>query len=74
MKIAIICDVPLKENNGTAIAALNLIRFLKKRGHSLIIVCPESDIPKMDFPTRYGLYEFTVMPFGLTNAPAILWI
>lgn len=29
MKIAIICDVPLKENNGTAIAALNLIRFLK---------------------------------------------
>jgi hypothetical protein len=29
-----------------------------------------SDIPKMDFSTRYGLYEFTVMSFGLTNAPA----
>jgi hypothetical protein len=29
-----------------------------------------SDIPKMDFLTRYGLYEFTVMSFGLTNAPA----
>jgi hypothetical protein len=28
-----------------------------------------SDIPKMDFLTRYGLYEFTVMSFGLTNAP-----
>jgi hypothetical protein len=29
-----------------------------------------SDIPKMDFSTRYGLYEFTIMSFGLTNTPA----
>jgi hypothetical protein len=29
-----------------------------------------SDIPKMAFSTRYGLYEFWVMSFGLTNAPA----
>ena len=29
-----------------------------------------SDIPKMTFSTRYGLYEFTVMSFVLTNAPA----
>jgi hypothetical protein len=29
-----------------------------------------SDIPKTDFSTRYGLYEFTIMSFGLTNAPA----
>jgi hypothetical protein len=29
-----------------------------------------SDMPKMDFSTRYGLYEFIVMSFGLTNAPA----
>jgi hypothetical protein len=28
-----------------------------------------SDIPKMAFITKYGLYEFTVMSFGLTNAP-----
>jgi hypothetical protein len=28
-----------------------------------------TDIPKMAFSTRYGLYEFTVMLFGLTNAP-----
>ena len=29
-----------------------------------------SDIPKTNFLTRYGLYEFTVMSFELTNAPA----
>ena len=29
-----------------------------------------SDIPKMAFSTRYGLYEFTIMSFGLTNALA----
>jgi hypothetical protein len=29
-----------------------------------------SDIPKMAFSTRYGLYEYLVMSFELTNAPA----
>jgi hypothetical protein len=29
-----------------------------------------SDIPKIVFTTRYGLYEYIVMSFGLTNAPA----
>ena len=30
----------------------------------------EIDIPKTEFRTRYGHFEFTVMLFGLTNAPA----
>jgi hypothetical protein len=29
-----------------------------------------SDIPKIAFITKYGLYEFMVMSFRLTNAPA----
>ena len=31
MKIAIICDVLGKENNGTTVAAMNLIRSLKAK-------------------------------------------
>ena len=29
-----------------------------------------TNIPKIAFTMRYGLYEYTVMSFGLTNAPA----
>lgn len=31
----------------------------------------EEDVPKIDFQTIYGHYEFLVMPFGLTNAPIV---
>lgn len=58
MKITIVSDIPLKENNGTAVAAVNLIRFLKERGHELTVVCPESELPMMDCEVRVPKINF----------------
>ena len=41
MKIAIVCDVLGEENNGTTVAAMNLIRFLRSRKHDVRVVCPD---------------------------------
>ena len=53
MKIAVICDVLGEPNNGTTLAALNLINSLKKKGHEVRVVC--------DDPKRKGLDGFYIV-------------
>ncbi len=48
MKVAIVCDVLGKSNNGTTIALTNLINSLRNKGHEVTVVCPDAD--KKDVP------------------------
>ena len=43
MKVTIFCEVLGQENNGTTIAAMNLIRHLKSKGHQVTVICPDQD-------------------------------
>ncbi len=54
MKVAMICDVLGEANNGTVLAALNLIHYLKEQGHTVYVVSPED-------ATR-GLEDYYVTP------------
>ena len=54
MVICVVCDVLGEENNGTTIAAMNLFREMKKRGHEVIIVCSDAD--------KAGLEGYVIMP------------
>lgn len=54
MKITVVCDVLGAENNGTTIAAMNLIRAMIKRGHEVTIVCSDED--------KKGKEGYVVMP------------
>ena len=41
MIITVVSDVLGEENNGTTIATMNLIRFLRSRGHKVRILCAD---------------------------------
>lgn len=43
MNITIIAEVLGEANNGTTIACLNLINYLKSKGHKVKVVCPDQD-------------------------------
>ncbi len=43
MIITIVCDVLGEANNGTTIAALNLIRAMRERGHTVRVVCSDQN-------------------------------
>lgn len=43
MIITVACDVLGEENNGTTIAAMNLIKYLRSKGHTVRILCGDKD-------------------------------
>lgn len=48
MKVCVVCDVLGEENNGTTVAAMNLIRYLKKRDHQVTVICPDQNRKGME--------------------------
>lgn len=62
MNITVVCDVLGEANNGTTIAALNLIRSMRERGHRVRVVCPDQN--------RKGEPGFYIVPtanLGILN-------
>lgn len=43
MIVTVVSDVLGVENNGVTIAAMNLIRSLKEKGHTVRVLCPDVD-------------------------------
>lgn len=43
MNVLVVCDVLGKENNGTTIAAMNLIRYLRAQGDNVRILCGDKE-------------------------------
>ncbi len=62
MIIAVICDVLGQENNGTTITAMNLIRSLRRKGHTVRVVCPDQS--RMGQPDYYVVPTFNFGPFN----------
>lgn len=54
MRVLVVCDVLGEENNGTTIAAMNLIRYLKRIGDYVRVLCAD--------PTKKGLPDYVVVP------------
>lgn len=59
MRVLIVCDVLGEENNGTTVAAMNLIRFLKSRGHDVRVLCADQDKRGLD-----GIYVVPNLKLG----------
>lgn len=62
MIITIVCDVLGEENNGTTIAAMNLVRSLRAKGHEVRILCPDKDRQG-----REGFYIVPTINLGVFN-------
>lgn len=62
MRVTIVCDVLGEENNGTTVTTMNLVRSLKKKGHTVNILC--SDVDKMG---KEGFFVCPTRSFGPFN-------
>ncbi len=60
MIIAVVCDFLGKANNGTTLAALNLIRSLREKGHTVRVVC--SDEERIGEPDCYVVKKLPMGP------------
>lgn len=43
MTITLVCDIFGKENNGTAVVTMNLLRHLEKEGHTVRVLCADQN-------------------------------
>lgn len=77
MIVTIVCDVLGEENNGTTIAAMNLIRYLKKQGHIVRILCADQNkkdqencwvVPNINFGKTLNKY---IEKVGVTLAKPV---
>jgi glycosyltransferase involved in cell wall biosynthesis len=59
MIITVVADVLGAPNNGTTIAALNLIKALTEKGHTVRVVCPDKEKRG-----RQGFYIVPTLQFG----------
>ncbi|MDO4567352.1 MAG: glycosyltransferase [Clostridia bacterium] len=73
MILTVVCDVLGAENNGTTIAAMNLIRAMREKGHTVRVVCPdEEQRGESDYyvvrPISFGLLDEYVKKNGVCIA------
>lgn len=54
MIITVVCDILGEENNGTAVATMNLIRYLRSEKHTVRILCADQ--------SKIGEEDFFVVP------------
>ena len=69
MIVTVVCDVLGKENNGATIAGMNLIRFLKKQGHEVRILCADQDKKGQIIPAEITIYQDRSFTFELKLPP-----
>ena len=74
MTVTIVCDVLGEENNGTTVATMNLVRYLKSRGDTVRILCADQSrkdeentfvVPNIELG---GILEAFVNKVGVTLA------